>query len=149
MTDLVLASFEEEHLANFDPKDPYPPGALHEAIQSSLGTHRFIFLTIMNRTTHETLALCSLFLLAEGTAEVILIPSKKFKDYKLGVFKILHSAMDGWVQKEFQLHRLQMSISTAWGGGIKWARLLGFKFEGIMRGYGTDKQDHALFAKVV
>lgn len=44
--------------------------------------------------------------------------------------------------------RVEMNVRGGFAAGHKWARLLGFEREGIMRAYGADGEDHHLYARV-
>lgn len=44
--------------------------------------------------------------------------------------------------------RLEMSIRAGFASGHKWAGLLGFEQEAVMRCYGEDGEDHHLYARI-
>lgn len=45
-------------------------------------------------------------------------------------------------------HRIQMSVRDGFEDECRWAKLLGFQQEGLMRAYGPDKHDCWLFGRV-
>lgn len=47
-----------------------------------------------------------------------------------------------------QYHRLELTTQADFKPANRWAALLGFNNEGLMRGYGPDKKDHYLWARV-
>lgn len=46
------------------------------------------------------------------------------------------------------MRRIEATCLAGWGNGRRWLDLLGFGFEGVMRAYAPDGQDHALYARV-
>ena len=45
------------------------------------------------------------------------------------------------------LHRVETTVDRRFGAGLHWARLLGFRLEALMQGYGPDGTDHFLYAR--
>lgn len=50
--------------------------------------------------------------------------------------------------EKFSLNRMQIAIRADQGWGHRWAKYLGFQFEGTLRNYGEENKDHHMFAKV-
>lgn len=46
------------------------------------------------------------------------------------------------------LQRLEATVEEGFDPGCRWLSLLGFEYEGKMRGYGDDGETHLRFAKV-
>lgn len=66
-------------------------------------------------------------------------------------FKAVHRAVLAGLSNAFDgggFHRVQISVASDFPEGMRWAQHLGFRLEGLMRGYGPDGSDHFLFAKV-
>lgn len=50
---------------------------------------------------------------------------------------------------EAPFHRLETTVDARFGPPAHaWVKRLGFRCEGLMRGFGTDKTDHWLYARV-
>lgn len=47
-----------------------------------------------------------------------------------------------------KLHRLSMTVKADYDQGLRWARLLGFTPEGILRQYGMDKTDYVQMVRL-
>lgn len=62
-------------------------------------------------------------------------------------FKAIHRAVAGFLAQA-KWRRIEMVVDAQFDAGIRWARLLGMKQEGLMRAYGPDGKDYYLFAKV-
>ena len=56
-------------------------------------------------------------------------------------------AMKGFIES-LDCRRLEMTIREGFTAGIKWARILGFEPEGLMRAYGEDGGDFILYARI-
>lgn len=49
---------------------------------------------------------------------------------------------------DMQLHRLQITVDNSNVLALRWANALQFKQEGVLRGYGPNKSDHTMFARL-
>jgi hypothetical protein len=55
------------------------------------------------------------------------------------------------VKRFIEIHpwrRLEATVEEQFGAGCKWVELLGFEFEGRMRGFGDDGETHLRYARV-
>jgi len=81
-----------------------------------------------------------------GVAEVWVIPSKYVEKYPIAFNRAIREYLSS-VMDTFNLHRLQTS-SVADEKHARWMRWLGFKQEGIMRQYTTNKTDYYNWGRV-
>lgn len=51
-------------------------------------------------------------------------------------------------ESKLKLHRVQMTVRREYVEGIHWAEVLGFRSEGVLRGFGPDRADYVMFARV-
>lgn len=49
----------------------------------------------------------------------------------------------------FQVRRIEATIDVGFRQAIKWAKMLGFEFEGVLRCAGLNGEDFAMYSKVV
>jgi len=62
-----------------------------------------------------------------------------------------HKACLGFIdyfQEKHKLRRAQMTVRCDFPEGFRWAELLGFQKEGVMRQYGPDGSDYAMFGRI-
>lgn len=52
----------------------------------------------------------------------------------------------GRIIEEKKLHRVQMNVLSGFEKGFRWAESLGFRSEGILHDYTTDKQNYMRYA---
>lgn len=48
---------------------------------------------------------------------------------------------------EDRFHRLEMTVNTDFPQGSKWAKMLGFEFEGLLKKYDPWGNDHIMYAR--
>lgn len=66
----------------------------------------------------------------------------------LGIrFLAVHRAVLGFV-KNAPYHRIEMSVAKGFDEGCRWAKMLGFEYEGLARGYTPDGHDCHKYARV-
>ena len=53
-----------------------------------------------------------------------------------------------YVAKSNNIKRVQTAVRTDYGIGIRFAKWLGLKNEGLMKHYGMDGTDHYRFARI-
>lgn len=59
----------------------------------------------------------------------------------------IHRAVLGFV-KNCGYHRIEMSVAKGFDEGCRWAKMLGFEYEGTARAYTPDGHDCLKFARV-
>jgi hypothetical protein len=50
-------------------------------------------------------------------------------------------------QSKYTLRRMQINVRVDYPEGYRWAKALGFELEGVMKKYGPDGTDYALFGR--
>ena len=63
------------------------------------------------------------------------------------VFVLIHRAILRFLEG-CDLRRIETSVDLGYGPGHRWAQLLGFEVEGLMRGHQPDGRDSILYARV-
>jgi hypothetical protein len=59
----------------------------------------------------------------------------------------LHYAVKRFLSMQ-RWQRLEASVEESFGQGCRWVELLGFEYEGKMKGYGLNGETHLRYAKV-
>jgi len=68
------------------------------------------------------------------------LTARHFLRVHLKVLRVLRGAQDRGVR------RIETTVDAGFDAGHRWARLLGFRPEGLMRAYSPDGRDHVLYA---
>ncbi len=103
---------------------------------------------VSNTLIHDgkVLAIVGAYTLWPGVLEVWVVPSRYVTQYSLTYLKSIKKYVKT-LQDGFQPHRMQtQSLNNELHD--RWMGFLGFTKEGIMRKFGTDKQDYALWSIV-
>ena len=85
-----------------------------------------------------------LFVMWPGVGECWFLSSPEINRYPITLVKAFKTLTDQVIQKGF--HRVQILVHNK-PYLHKWAKALGFHFEGILAKYGIDKKDNAIYAK--
>lgn len=95
----------------------------------------------------DTLGIGGVGQIHTGVGTAWLLVSKEFLKYPKALLKlsrqILNEAFDG-----LNLHRLQIDVDPKHRENIRFAKRLGFKFEGTMLQYGTRRDDYYRFVRL-
>ena len=83
----------------------------------------------------------------DGVAEGWVISSKRIFEVKVKAAKLIKQRTDILCAAN-KVWRLQTTVKANFKIGLRFAEFLGFKNEGLMRGYGPDKSDYYRMAKV-
>jgi len=83
----------------------------------------------------------------DGVAEGWVISSKRIFEVKVKAAKLIKQRTDILCAAN-KVWRLQTTVKANFKMGLRFAEFLGFKNEGLMRGYGPDKSDYYRMAKV-
>ena len=97
---------------------------------------------------NETIAFLGILFQRLGAGEVFLIPSDKTKNYIIDFFKVVKGTMEKVCFDILGYHRLEMAVKITEPWADKWARLLGFQFEGIARAYDSSLIDHKVYSRI-
>lgn len=81
-----------------------------------------------------------------GVAECWLLTSKQIVKYPVTLTRSARRYFER-LMAEQKLHRLQITVDTANDLAIRWANALQFRQEGLLRQYGVDRSDHAIYAR--
>ena len=82
-----------------------------------------------------------------GVSEGWVISSKKIFNIKTRAARLIRKRTDLLCANN-NVWRLQTTVKANFKIGLRFAEFLGFKNEGLMRGYGPDKSDYYRMAKV-
>ena len=98
---------------------------------------------------HDNIPLCSggIIPLWNGNAQGWVISSKRIFKNRIRASRLIKKRTDILCAAN-KIWRLQTSVKANFTTGMRFAEFLGFKNEGLMRGYGPDKSDYYLMAKV-
>ena len=98
---------------------------------------------------HNNNPLCSggIVPLWNGVAEGWVISSKRILSNKIKSSRLIKERTDLLCANN-KIWRLQTAVKADFKIGLRFAEFLGFKNEGLMRGYGPDKTDYYLMARI-
>ena len=82
-----------------------------------------------------------------GNAQGWVISSKRIFKNKIKAARLIKERTDLLCANN-QIWRLQTAVKANFNTGIRFAEFLGFNKEGLMRGYGPDKTDYYLMARI-
>lgn len=82
-----------------------------------------------------------------GVGEGWVVCSAKVFDHGVGVARSTRGLLDEMAANH-NFHRIQSAVLTGNERLERFAKFLGFQREGIMRRYGTDQKDYAIFARI-
>ena len=83
----------------------------------------------------------------DGVAEGWVLSSKRIFDYKIKAAGSVKRRLD-LICVNNKIWRLQTAVKADFKIGIRFAEFLGFNKEGLMVGYGPDKTDYYLMARI-
>jgi hypothetical protein len=81
------------------------------------------------------------------THQIWALFSEEAVKYPLSLVKSIKDIIR-WAEETLQLRRLQVSVKLGYMQGWRFAETLGFKCEGIMKGYGDQGEDYWLFGRL-
>lgn len=83
-----------------------------------------------------------------GVGEAIGFITPEFREkFPLSMHKCVSRGLDQ-IQRNFNYHRIQLSVVFGFKAGYRWAEGLGFKWEGVMPLYTADKRTFVRYGKV-
>lgn len=82
-----------------------------------------------------------------GVMDVWTIITTKIELLPLSYVRCILRLLENWMI-DYQVHRVGMTARTDDKAVHKWARVLGFKEEGILRKYGPDGSDYTIYGRV-
>lgn len=106
-----------------------------------MSTYSYIFL--VNNTPIACFGLVTLW---HGVGECWMMGSPELNKYALGVIKTLRALTDKLL--DTGMKRVQIYVNNT-PQLNKWAKLLGFTYEGLLHNHSIDGRDNAIYAKWV
>jgi hypothetical protein len=93
------------------------------------------------------LAVCNAVLVSQGVLELYSYVDKRVDQCAVRYGRAMRKIIERETARP-DIHRLQLLVraDSQWAG--RWANFLGFSFEGKLRSYGAQGEDHFLYAKV-
>lgn len=147
---IKIEKFQLEHLQNFSPeckklRDDWL--GFKDKMALNLEDPKIVMLSMVRNGF--VIAILALIEQRPHVAEAAIIKGIFVKDFKKEFFAASYRLMNNIIFDSFDLHRVEIAISTKSWGGLKWASKIGCTYEGLARCWGSDGQDHAIYAKVV
>jgi len=81
-----------------------------------------------------------------GIQHIWALVSEDVKDYPIQFFRTAQKVL-AWQQKRKPARRYQIDIRAGYPELQKWAKLLGFECEGLMKKFGQNGDDYYLYAR--
>lgn len=82
----------------------------------------------------------------DGVAEVWTVISERAKEHPMSFHRAVLGRLHAY-EKKMKLVRMSMTVREDFEEGIRWAELLGFEREGLMKRFGPNGQNHFLYAR--
>lgn len=139
-----IERFELKHLLNFEPKFAFPD--IIANMEANMNNPYRECLSLMNGSTLVSIA--GVNYLRPGAGEVWLIPGTAVEKNKFCFFKAVKWLIETYLFEHKKLHRLEMAIKADWEQGKLWAKKIGFEYEGMMKQWCPNKEDHLLYARL-
>lgn len=95
----------------------------------------------------RVLAICGIIPISTWSGEVVAMFGIDAKFLALPIVRTLNAMMDRH-QLFLKIHRLQMTTIVGWDILPRWARLLGFEYEGKLKAYGPNREDHLVYGRI-
>ncbi len=135
---LTVIDYKPEHLENISPK------AVHSGEVPRTVTTQAV--TVMDGD--KPVAIFGGFLFVPGVVHLWGLISDDAKQKPLAFHRIVSDLLD-YYGKTSQTRRIQMDVKADFEEGQKWAKALGFEYEGTMKRYGVNGDDFHLYARVI
>lgn len=137
---LKAEAFKSEHLNSFDAAEI---GIDVKSITQFALNYPEIRQIMSFTKDSKTIFICGLSFISEGVWEAWLIPCKDIKKYAKDTVRSMKNFTD-WLFDYHSAHRIQIAVEDF---NCKWAKAIGFQFEGIVQKYHKGV-DHYMFIKV-
>lgn len=82
-----------------------------------------------------------------GVGEAWLFSTEKLNQYPIWMIKNFRT-LTNEALRVGGLHRVQCYVLNCDQGLHKWAKMIGFQFEGVMRKHSAQGEDHAVYSKI-
>lgn len=141
---IKVQRFEMSHLEGFQCRENFNGDLTIPMMENMMDPKRDVVSLIKEG---EVICFAGVNHLRVGVGEVWLIGGKAIEKYKFEFFKTVLGLIK-FVEEQMNLHRIEMAVDCSWQDGAKWARNLGFRFEGIARAYDFQRRDHAIYTRI-
>jgi hypothetical protein len=137
---LKAEPFKLEHLDSFNPQEV---GFDVKSIVTFALNYPEIRQIMAFTKDSKTIFICGLSFISEGVWEAWLIPCKEIKKYAKDTVRSMKD-FTNWLFEVYSAHRIQIAVEDF---NCKWAKSIGFQFEGIVKKYHKGV-DHYMYIKV-
>ena len=97
---------------------------------------------------NKPIAAGGVFPLWEGVAEGWVLATKEINNYPITFARVMKKRTDMMIANNL-IKRLQTSVKADCDIAIRFAKWLGLKEEGLMKGYGPDGSDYYRYARII
>ena len=135
---ISVIPFEQSHLEAITLKNCHR-GELGE---SGVGTEAISFMK-----DGSPIAIFGGKIVTRGVIQYWGLVSDRVRECPIAFHKSVRLFLD-FHKDKYALRRMQMTVRGDYKEGFAWAESLGFSFEGMMRSYGPEGDDYAMFGRV-
>ena len=97
---------------------------------------------------NKPIAAGGVFPLWDGVAEGWVLATEEINNYPITFARVMKQRTDMMLKNNF-IRRLQTSVKADCLVALRFAKFLGLKEEGLMKGYGPDGSDFYRFARII
>ena len=97
---------------------------------------------------NKPIAAGGVFPLWDGVAEGWVLATKEINNYPITFARVMKQRTDMMIKNNL-IKRLQTSVKADCDIAIRFAKWLGLKEEGLMKGYGPDGSDYLRYARII
>lgn len=141
---IKVEAFKQAHLDGFVPREVFF-GLRDQMLANQLHQDRTVLSLLKD---DKLICLAGAIFSRKGSAEVWIIPSKLINECKHEFVKTINGIINNLVMGKLNCHRVTMAVEPTFAKACKFAKILGFKKEGLMKAYSDTGIDHILYAKV-
>lgn len=135
----------KDHFANIVVKPIFEGTSYDDVLPLLLGAESHMFLTMIDGKGMP-LAIFGGRIMWSGVLNAFSVISVHVHENPIEFHKSVLGLIE-LVAGTGKFRRIQITVNNEYDAGLKWARSLGFEFEGLMRKWGRNGKDHALFAR--
>lgn len=135
-----------EHLEGFKPADIFENYAIVNCkLTIETKAHPVYSFVLPNG---KVLGFIGGHILHKGVVEVFGLFSDELYNYPVAFHRASLKLLLDWFYNS-KIHRMQVLVRLDYLRGLRWVERLGFTVEGILRQYGPDRNDYALYGMVI
>lgn len=140
-----IVEYRPEHLELIKPVEPLMRQKARIVVPFYAG--RGPALSIVNGH-NKVFAVCGVCLsFWQGIGEAWAVVSQEADENPMGIIRAFRRGVE-YIENTTGLRRVQATVRSDWGQGVRFVKLLGFEFEGRLRAYGPDGRDHDMYSRV-